>query len=377
MTVTYPPWGYGEIVASCAATLWLAALWRREGQLWQRVCFGLSAGLGLWFSLQTLMIVLPAVAWIALRRGGATAKESLAACGAAIVGALPFLVGNLAHGFPSLTQNWASRPAPNVAAAWENFVWVLAYLIPHLLFRASGWWSETPVLVAAYAAAALGFVVQLRRTASTSAQPYSGRELGMLLLFVSIATVGIFSISLAGTDRGWAVRYVAPLYVVVPVFLGLGVDGLWSLSRVLSIATVGALLIPNLLLFGLPGSAVRAQLAADLSQYTRLERALVRSRVQLAYGDYTWVYDLNFDSHEQIAAVPKSPFVDYFDYAGKLGASPVRWAAIGAPDEVLREAKAAGAYGTLQRYGQLWLFTAHRPAPNATRLLASLRRLGF
>ena len=61
MTVTYPPWGYGEIVASCAATLWLATLWRREGLLWQRVCFGLSVGIGLWFSFQTLMIVLPAI----------------------------------------------------------------------------------------------------------------------------------------------------------------------------------------------------------------------------------------------------------------------------------------------------------------------------
>jgi hypothetical protein len=377
MTVTYPPWGYGEIVASCAATLWLAALWRREGFLWQRVCFGLSAGIGIWFSLQTLMIVLPALAWIALRRGSAMAKESLPVALAATFGALPLFVGNVGHGFPTFTQNWASRTVPSIAAAWDNFVWVLTYLIPHLLFRASGWWSETAVLICAYALAALGFAVQLRRAASTPARPYSPRELGTLLLFVFIATVGIFSISLAGAGRGWAVRYIAPLYVVIPVFLGLGVEGLWSVSRALSIVTVSALLIPNLLFYGLPGSALRAQLAAELSDYMRLEQALVSHHVQLVYGDYTWVYDLNFDSHERIAAVPKAPFVDYFDYGGKLGTSPVRWAAIGAPDEVEREARTVGAHGTLQKYGQLWVFMADRPTRDTARLLAALRTLGF
>jgi hypothetical protein len=377
MTVTYPPWGYGEIVAACAATLWLAALWRREGRLLQRVCFGLSVGIGIWFSLQTLMIVLPAIAWIALRRGRATAKESLPSAIAAAVGALPLLAANVGHGFPTLTQNWASRTVPDIASAWGNSVWVLTSLIPHLLFRASGWWSETTVLAFAYTLAALGFALQLRRAASTPAQPYSPRELGTLLLFVFIATVGIFSASLAGTNRGWAVRYVAPLYVVVPVFLGLGVQGLWSLSRALSISTVSALLIPNLLLFGLPGSALRVQLTAELSDYMRLERTLISRHVQLVYGDYTWVYDLNFDSRERIAAVPKAPFVDYFDYGRKLGTSPVRWAAIGAPDEVEREAGTVAAQGTLQRYGQLWLFIADRPAPDAARLLAALRTLGY
>ena len=92
MTVTYPPWGYGEIMASCAATLWLATLWRREGLLWQRLCFGLSAGIGLWFSLQTLMVVLPAIAWIAVGRRRMTLKESIPALAAAVVGALPLIV---------------------------------------------------------------------------------------------------------------------------------------------------------------------------------------------------------------------------------------------------------------------------------------------
>ena len=377
MTVTYPPWGYGEIVASCAATLWLAALWRREGLLWQRVCFGLSVGIGIWFSLQTLMIVLPAIAWIALRRRSAMFKESSSAIAATVAGALPFILGNLAHGFPSFTQNWASRTVPSIGAAWDNFVWLLTYLLPHLLFRSSGWWSETTVLVIAFAVAALGFTMELPRTTSNSVRPYSPRELGTLLLLVFVVSIGMFSASQAGMIRGWTVRYIAPLYVVVPVFLGLGVEGLWSVSRALSIATVAALLVPNLLCYGLPGSALRAQLTTEWSDYTRLERSLANHQIQLVYGDYTWVYDLNFDSRERIAAVPKVPLYDYFDYGGKLGNSPVRWAAIGAPDELEREARSVGARGALAKYGQVWLFIANRPAPDAARLLTTLRTNGM
>jgi uncharacterized membrane protein SirB2 len=377
MTVTYPPWGYGEIAASCAATLWLAALWRREGALWQRLCFGFSVGIGIWFSLQTLMIVLPAIAWIALRRRSAMFEEAVPSIFAAAIGALPFLVGNVTHGFPTLTQNWASRTVPSIEVARDNFVWLLTYMLPKLLFRSAGWWSETMVLIIAYAVAAVGFMAELRRNSSDPTRPYTPRELAVLLLFVFIATVGIFSASQAGTIRGWTVRYIAPLYVVVPIFLGLGIEGLWSVSRVLSIATVGALLIPNLLAYGLPGSALREQLTMELSDYTRLEHALVDHKIRMVYGDYAWVYDLNFDSHEQIAAIPKAPAVDYLDYGAKLGSSSVRWAAIGAPDEVERLARSAGAHGPVERYGQLWLFIADRPAPDAAGILATLRASGI
>lgn len=377
MTVTYPPWGYGEIMASSAATLWLAALWRREAALWQRVCFGFSVGIGIWFSLQTLMIALPAIAWIALRRRAAMLEEAIPSAVAAVGGAAPFLVGNVTAGFPTFTQNWASRTVPGIAAAWDNFVWLLSYMLPKLLFRSSGWWSETTILIVAYAVAAIGFALVLRRNAARSTQPYSPRQLGLLLLFVFIASVALFSVSQAGTFRGWTVRYIAPLYVVVPIFLGLGIEGLWSVSRVLSVLTVAALLIPNLLCYGLPGSALRAQLTAELSDYMQLEHALVKHHIALVYGDYTWVYDLNFDTHEQIAAVPKAPVVDYFDYGGRLDSRPVRWAAVGAPDELRQEAASAHSRGMLEKYGQLWLFIAGRPAPNAARLLEALRANGI
>jgi len=367
MTVSYAPWAYGEIMASCAATLWLAALWRNQGAFWQRLCFGLSLGIGLWFSLQTLMIALPAIVWVALRRRGAMGGESLAAVFGAIAGATPFLAGNVSRGYPSLTANWASRPVANLPQAWDNFVWLISYMLPKLLFGSSGWWSETTLLIAAYAVAAVGFALALRR---------NGRDVAPLLLLVAVACISFFSLSYAGSNRGWTVRYIAPIYVVVPLFLGMGAAALWHRSKALSTATVVALLIPNLLLYGLPGSALRADLTRQLSYETQLLRVLSADRIQMVYGDYFLVYDLNFDSGERVAGVPSAPVVDYFSYGPKLMTAPVRWALLGGKDEVERLASHAGAHGKLLPNGQLWLFVSDRQAPNVQQLLAELRRSG-
>jgi hypothetical protein len=373
MTVTYAPWAYGEIMASCAATLWLAALWRNKGALWQQLLFGFSVGLGIWFSIETLMIALPTVAWIAIARRRLMIAEALPAVLGAILGAMPFFLWNATHGFPSLTQNWASQPASSIAQAWDNFVWLSAYMLPKLLFRSPAWWSEATFVMVAFGVVAVGFAMALRRNARDRGRPYDARDIGILLLLVLITCMSIFSCSLAGSGRGWNVRYIAPLYVVVPLFCGLGIEALWSWSRALSLATIAALLVPNLLLYGLPGSSLRGDLTTELLNYRRTLEVLERHHTQMVYGEYFWVYHFNFDSHEQIVGVPSAPVVDYYGYGGRLGTSAVRWALLGGLDEVQRLAAGVRARGLLVRDGDLWLFIAKRPAPNAADLLAALR----
>ena len=70
LIASYVPWGYGEVMAICAAILYFAARWRQAPTLWTSFGFGLSAGLGLWFSLQTIMVSAPALLWVAFRRRG-------------------------------------------------------------------------------------------------------------------------------------------------------------------------------------------------------------------------------------------------------------------------------------------------------------------
>jgi hypothetical protein len=373
MTVTYAPWGYGEIMASCAATLWLAALWRKEGKVWQRSCFGLSIGLGLWFSLQTLMIALPAIAWVALKRRRAMFGESFPAVLAAIAGAAPFIIANAANGFASLTANWASRPAGSLAAAWENFLWLLSSPLPKLLFHGfSAWGSPSTILLAAYVVIAAGFFVALYRRAA--GDPTVPGDAVQLLAFAVAACLLIFVFSQAGSMRGWTVRYIAPLYAVVPVFCAIGVERVWRWSRALAVACVAALIVSNLLLYSLPGSSQRADLTAALQDDAQLRRLLAERGIQMVYGDYFWVYHLNFDSHERIAGIPWYAPADYFGYGSALAQTPVRWAAIGGLTEVLDWARGVGARGVMTTDGEFWVFIADRPA-YAARLLAELRSL--
>lgn len=363
MTVMYAPWGYGEIMASCAATLWLATLWRKDGKLWQRLTFGFSVGLGLWFSMQTFMIVIPATIWIALKRRGATIREAMPAFAAVIVGALPMLIGNVARGFPTFTANWASRPAASPAQALDNFVWLFSSPIPKLLVRLGGWWPETVLFTAAYVAIVIGFAFAWRR------KP----EIAQLVTLVVATCVLLFSLSNAGSIRGWTVRYIAPLYLIVPLFAAIGVQGIWRWSKLVAAAVVVALLLPNLFLYGLPGSELRAELTNQLRDDERLRQTLAQHQVGMLYGNYVWVYHVNFDSGERIAGVSFDAPFDYYNYGGRLGAAPVRWAALGSPDEIAAWQKRTAARGTTEKYEDLWLFIADRPAPNAQKLLGELR----
>ncbi len=367
MTVTYVPWGYGEIMASCAATLWLATLWRSSGTPWQRVAFGASVGFGVWISLQTLMIALPAVIWIAMTRRRAMLGESAPALLAAVAGAAPFWAGNLASGFASLTNNWASKPVSSVHQIFGNALWLAAVQVPQLLFREpSGLLSFPTLIVVGYLALAIGFALAMRRS-----DRYSGA--GLLLALVLASTALIYIGSNAGSMRGWTVRYVAPLYLVVPIFCAIGAAELWQRSRWVAVAASLLATLPNLPLYSLPGTSVRHELTVGLTDDAALRAALARRHVDMIYGDYFWVYHINFDTLERVAGVPTYAGADYFNYGGALGHRTVHWALLGGRDEVQQWARRVGVHGTLAPDGDLWAFISDRAAP-ADALLASLRR---
>jgi hypothetical protein len=319
------------------------------------------------------MIVLPALAWITLKRGKRMGQEAVEVAPAVAVGALPLILGNAASGFPTFSQNWASKPVPNGAQFFSNFAWVLSYNLPNLLFRSSGWWSETTLLMAAYAVAGFGFLMALWRSRREQPSGNDAQEVAQLLVLTFAATIFIFSLSNAGSVRGWTDRYVAPFYVVVPLFLGIGVTGLWAWSRIIAVLCAAALLLPNLLLYGLPGTPLRSQLTTALRDDEHLRVLLAQRDVRLVYGNYVWAYHLNFDTRTRVTAVSRFPGDDYLNYGVALGTTPVRWAGIGNLDEVHTWARAANARGSITMDGPLYVFIADRPAPSAAGLLAELR----
>ncbi|HEU5478675.1 MAG TPA: hypothetical protein VFU90_02530 [Candidatus Tumulicola sp.] len=374
VTVTYVPWAYGEIAASCAATLWLAALWRAQGRAWQRVAFGISAGFGIWISLQTLMIALPAFAWIALSRRAPTVREAPLALLGAVAGALPFWLGNVGRGFPSFTQNWAALPAADPGMVWKNFVWLIGAPLPQLLFSGTSGWAAA-VIAAGCVAAAAGFVLALRDRDRDTGATVGARGAGVLLALVMVFSIGLYAASQAGSIRGWTVRYIAPLYVAMPLLLGIGTCAWWRRQRWAAVATAAALIVPNVLQYSLPGSPARAVLTAQLQTDAALRALLARRHVTLVYGDYFLVYHLNFDSRRSVAGIPTVAVVDYLDYAATLPPRGVRWALLGQDRATLLAwARAADARGSLTPVDGLELFVAGEPAAGSGALLTTLRR---
>ncbi len=377
VTVTYVPWGYGEIVASCAATLWLAAVWRRDGRVWQCVAFGASAGLGLWFSLQTLMVALPALVWVVLERKRTALRECTAAILGALVGASPLLVANAATGFPTFAHNWAARPTAGLENATDNLVWLVSSQLPQLLFYGSwppGWFSIA--IVTGYVLLGIGFVAALRAEGRERAA-IGARNAGTLALLVAAAVVLLYAWSQAGNARGWTVRYVVPLYVVLPPVFGIAALALARQNRWLAAAAVALVLFPNLPLYALPATATRAVLTEQLHADAAVGELLTRSKVTLVFGDYFTVYHLNFDARERLAAIPYQRQLDYMHYESTLPASGLRWAVLSYyPLQVQRWASAAQATGPMSHVGDLYVIVETRPATSTTTLLAMLRKAG-
>jgi hypothetical protein len=372
VTIAYVPWGYGEIMASGMATLWLAARCRVDRAGSRPFWFGVSVGFGLWISLQTLMIALPAVVWIVMKRRREAFAQAPRALAGVVLGLIPFWVGNAANGFASLTHNWASRPATNLAHVWNDFVWLLSSPLPGLLFHGySGWWSASTVLIFGYALTAAGFGLALahRRDANATDR----LQAAPLVWLVATACVLLFSFSEAGSLRGWTVRYIAPLYLIVPVFGAIGIAGLWRKSRWLAAAAAAALLLPNFVLYSFPGTRARDDMAIRLQTVRQLDGILRARHVALVYGDYFSVYDINFDSRERLLGIPAYGPADYFDFARRLRGQRVGWAMFGEARDLRQWAGEAGARGTLTQLGDGWLFIADRPANDAGALVAALR----
>ncbi|HEY3675772.1 MAG TPA: hypothetical protein VGK84_07235 [Candidatus Tumulicola sp.] len=375
LTVTYVPWGYGEIAASCVATLALAIVWRRRGSPWIAAAFGLSAGLGVWMSLQTMMVTLPALVWIVAYRRPNPLREWLPAVVATCAGAAPWLAANVTGGYPTFAHNWVVAPVSGSAALWSNAAWFFQASLAQLFVYGGAPWIWVPLCVG-LAIAAIGFVASLRAADQTSAvNELRSRELAWLFGGIVFTALILDVFSTAGSVRGWTVRYVAPVYPAATLLLALGIDWIWRRGRaVLALAAVALLLVPNIALYDLPGTPGRAVLRAQLRDDAAMRAFLSAHGIRLVYGDYFDVYHYNFDALGVAVAVPSIAASDYLGYGAALGNGPVRWAVVmpaGHPAPPAIALNGARAYDV----GSMRVYVAPQRAGNAASLLAALRRM--
>jgi hypothetical protein len=173
-----------------------------------------------------------------------------------------------------------------------------------------------------------------------------------LCVLVIAASACVYLLSFAGSVRALPVRYVMPIYLVVPVLLALSLHRLARRSPALAATLAAAVLAFNLASTLWPWTAQRQQWAAAAVEDQRAVRLLERRQVTAVIGPYWLVYPLNFLSGEKVLAVPLDATTDFRHEIERLPPAPVRWALMSFRAEDLAPwARAAGVTGEPCRLG--------------------------
>jgi 4-amino-4-deoxy-L-arabinose transferase-like glycosyltransferase len=347
---TYMPNGYPETVLLCASTLYLAARIARgaQGNGWP-LTLGLSVGLGLWQSFQTLTCALPAGIWLFACRPDLLRRKRFLLIGFAglVLGSSPWILYNLKHPWGTFRGNFVVQPVVGAQSVAANAAYFFRYNLPHLLTGIDFFHPPTPTtklenllrvpVLAVYALGFLAFVslASLRRRRDERFESPGLRSAGLVLLIA--ATIGVSDVvSAAGAGRGLTVRYVLPLLFVAAVALGASVSLLWRRSRFVAATAAGIVLLFNVLGYEWPWTAYR-QAWRQLDQQDRaLVSFLEGHGVRWICGNYWVVYPFNFISVRQVTAVPFQPDHDHYAYAQSLSPGPSNWALVTVDPNTLR-----------------------------------------
>lgn len=182
---------------------------------------GLALGCGLWSSPQVAIIALPALGWLVWRRRDVVRGTAVVVV-AGVIGALPWLISNARHGWPSL------HPGPNEGPWSEHLHNLVVATLPQSLGLRLAWsfeWLGTPVVaIAVYASVVAGFLRLLWK------RP---RRLTPVLLIVVLFPVFYFV-----SPYTWLQSEPRYLTLVVPLFALLLAYAASSIARAAAIVTI-------------------------------------------------------------------------------------------------------------------------------------------
>lgn len=255
------------------------------------VALGFFIGLAWWTTPQTMYLVVPVLGWLLVRRHVLWTKL-WPAIPAAVVGALPWIRGNLTRGFPSLDE-----PAPAVATTYpERLGRFFGKLLPTLLgvrHAFSGDWLLGPVgvVLALVAVVALGLL--LSRLAGDPIRRLALEPLLVVLAaFPFLFAIPGVSAYVTGPRYGLMLAPVLALLVAIPLATRARQICALLLATLLGAVTVAALL----------RLADRSPMDAELSppRLGALEQTLDAADVDRVYADYWIAYPLTFETRGRI-----------------------------------------------------------------------------
>lgn len=282
---------YGsELVLGLLVLLLVLRLAERSRRV-DLVVLGLALGCGLWSSPQVAIVAIPALAWLAVRRPELLRSTPLVVCGL-VVGALPWLLGNLRNDWYSL------HPGRNEGPWSAHLHNLVVSTLPQALGVRLPWsfeWLGTPYLaLAVYALLVLGFCRLLVR------RP---RRLRPVILIVLVFPVFYFV-----SPYTWLQTEPRYLTLVMPLFALLIAYAATTPVRAAAILlvalafSVGGLVEldrHHVVAFRTEGTAVPSNLRPVL-------QTLRTHDVGYAFASYWVAWRITFESHVRIVGAKAS-----------------------------------------------------------------------
>lgn len=303
--------GYAEVLFLGELLLLLSLLLAERQKTVLAAAWGAVAGLAIWTHLLAAVYVLPAIAYLVLRRRTRWSSSEISlALAAGLVGASPLIVENLLSGWPSLAALTQVPDLPlDVPAQFIRFFRVGVPVLlglgqpttSEVMFDAD--WGFRPaghLSVALAAIAILAAVVAIHAPSVRALLRAESCGAPALLIFIVLAVPP----AVAGTRFGFFVsepRYALPLYSTVPLLFG----ALWRLAVPVRWTLLGGLLVFNLWsLLSTDPRLWRPEDAADSTAATRAQLVdfLVAQDRHQMYTDYWIGYPVMFETRETVLA---------------------------------------------------------------------------
>jgi 4-amino-4-deoxy-L-arabinose transferase-like glycosyltransferase len=309
---------YLALVCGLAALLFALRLTgRRPSRPIDWAALGLLLGLGWWCTPEIVYYAIPALLWLIYRLVRSRVWPPLAGVvlfvAMAALGALPWLIANVGHGFPSLQPTTQPHASTFIGRLSVFFGHVLP-LVFGLRLRGSGAWLVNPVLgMALYGLLGGSLLIWIAWLALR-------RQAAPLVIFVLL-----FPLAYAYSPFAWFWKdgryavYLAPvLALLVASLLGtLGRRGsprarlapaLGLIAALALTLTAAARLAPYVPLAGTQGARSQwTSWQADPNGWLRpLVTDLERRHVRDAYAGYWIAYALTFESHGRVVSADPS-----------------------------------------------------------------------
>lgn len=297
---------YGVGLLCAAVVLWMALRLREQPRKLDAAILGFALGCGVWSTQQSLLMALPAVAWLVWRRPGVLRLTHYAVAGG-FVGGAPWIAWNATHGFKGVLP--VTAVADEETTYFSRFSDLFAIVLPEWLglrLAYSKDWLVWPPLGLAITAGVVALLLALLVRRPHGTEPLL--VIAAMYPFIYAATSFTYF-----TDEPRHLTFIAP----VPALLlttALRRPAVAAAALALAVAWTSFYLVR----LEEQGRFRYLDQPADMGPLIGL---LESEREDRVFADYWIAYRLDFESDELIIAT-STGFVRNADYDALVKAAP-------------------------------------------------------